>query len=401
MYPFDGLPENLTAFCRELRETRGFLAGPGETLEAARALTLVDLGDERQVRNTLRPILSSSLAEARQFDGAFTAFFLSRSRGVSQAEHPSAMTRGATRDDITSSRTVAASIVDSRDSRTLESDLTDADAASVDALSDPMDAADSDEAAGLLRSRSSPIDVDTAAGPHLGPVPAAWRAAARSLVRRLHFGASRRWRPGRRGRRFDLRRTLRASLQTGGEPLSPRWLRRRWRPPRLVLLVDGSRSMSAYWQASLELAVALAAATPRIEVFAFSTTVERVTSEVRSAASGDSRKLAGLRTAWGGGTSIGASVAALLRSARPLLGPDAVVIIVSDGLDVGRPDALRDAVRELQRRSAMLIWSNPLAGTTGYQPTAAAMRAARPFISTFACVTTPVELTRLSRALRL
>ena len=92
--------------------------------------------------------------------------------------------------------------------------------------------------------------------PELPRVERAWRDAARSFVRRLHLGLSRRWRPASRGRRFDLRRTLRASLQTGGEALSPRWLRRPRRAPRFVLLVDGSRSMSAHARTALQMAVA-------------------------------------------------------------------------------------------------------------------------------------------------
>ena len=65
-------------------------------------------------------------------------------------------------------------------------------------------------------ARSRPM---AAEAPELTRAESAWRDAARSLVRRLHVGLSRRWRPARQGRRFDLRRTLRASLQTGGEAL--------------------------------------------------------------------------------------------------------------------------------------------------------------------------------------
>jgi uncharacterized protein with von Willebrand factor type A (vWA) domain len=399
MYPFASLPENLAAFCRDLRRAHGFLAGTHEMLDAARALTSADLGDERKVRDALRPILSSSFSEARRFDAAFAAFFLSR--GVRQEEHATALQRPSSTRDVNSAPAREASTSGTHEPGDHEGDLSTADAASAEAVPDPRDAADGDRATGLLRSRYSPIDVDSALGPQVGPVEAEWREAARSLVRRIHLGVSRRWRPGKRGRRFDLRRTLRASLQTGGDPVSRRWLHRTPRRPRFVLLVDGSRSMTAYWQPSLELAVAMAAATARLEVFVFSTTVERVTGDVRSAAAGDRTRLAGLRTAWGGGTSIGSAIGALVqRSGKRLLGRDTVVIIVSDGLDVGRPETLRDAMRELQRRSAGVVWLNPLAGTPGYQPTAGAMRAARPFVSTFACVTTAEELGRLSSIVR-
>lgn len=77
------------------------------------------------------------------------------------------------------------------------------------------------------------------------------------------------------------------------------------------------------------------------------------------------------------------------------------MVIASDGLDVGAVDALTDAMRQLHRRSAGIVWLNPLLGTEGYEPTASGMRAARPYIQTFACVETADELRRLARALRL
>jgi uncharacterized protein with von Willebrand factor type A (vWA) domain len=402
MYPFASLPENLAAFCRQLRDADGFLAGPREMLDAARALSLVNLGDVRQVRDTLRPILSSSVDEGRRFDEAFSLFFLPGASGIRQEQQRTTTRRRLPEDDVQSGderAVVQSSARASHDARNDESED-----GSSNAVSEAVDARDAagEDAAGILRSRYSPIDVSSTLGPQVAPPEAAWREAARYFVRRVHLGTSRRWRPGRRGRRFDLRRTLRASLQTGGEPLSPRWLRRTRRAPRFVLLVDGSRSMSAYWQPSLEFAVATAAATPRLEVFVFSTTVERVTDQVRGAASGDRTRLSGLRTAWGGGTSIGSSIGSLVQqSGRRLLGRETVVIIVSDGLDVGRPETLREAMRQVHRRSAGVFWLNPLAGTRGYQPTAWAMRAVRPFISTFACVTEPQELIRLSRVVRL
>jgi uncharacterized protein with von Willebrand factor type A (vWA) domain len=259
-----------------------------------------------------------------------------------------------------------------------------------------------EEAAVFATSRYSPLDAAAAEAPELPRIEQAWREAARSFVRRLHLGLSRRWRPGRRGRRFDLRRTLRAGLQTGGEAMSPRWLRRPRRAPRIVLLVDGSRSMSAYARTALQIAVALASATMRVEVFTFSTELERVTDDVRRAAAGESRRLEQLHHAWAGGTAIGACLSDFLgRFGERMVGRDTVVMIASDGLDVGSPDILRDAMRELNRRSASVVWLNPLLGTEGYQPTAAGMRAAHPYIGTFARIDDQAGLARLSRLMRL
>jgi uncharacterized protein with von Willebrand factor type A (vWA) domain len=259
-----------------------------------------------------------------------------------------------------------------------------------------------EEAAVFAPSGYSPLDADAADAPELPRLEGGWREAARSFVRRLYLGLSRRWRPASRGRRFDLRRTLRAGLQTGGEAMSPRWLRRPRRAPRIVLLVDGSRSMSAYARTALQIAVALASATMRVEVFTFSTELERVTDDVRRAAAGEARRLERLHHAWAGGTTIGACLGDFLRRfGERMVGRDTVVVIASDGLDVGAPDMLRDAMRELNRRSAGVVWLNPLLGTEGYEPTAAGMRAAHPYISTFTSIDNQAGLARLSRLIRL
>jgi uncharacterized protein with von Willebrand factor type A (vWA) domain len=236
----------------------------------------------------------------------------------------------------------------------------------------------------------------------VSPVEPPWQDAARRLVRRLQLGLSRRWRPASSGRRFDLRRTLRASLQTGGEALDARWLRRPRRAPRFVVLVDGSRSMDRYAAMALRVAAAIASATMRVEVFTFSTSLRQVTDDVRRAAAGATRRLEHLQYAWGGGTSIGGCLGEFLRRfGDRSLSRDTVVIIASDGLDVGDPGTLRRAMQELHRRSAGLVWLNPLIDTPGYEPTAAGMSAARPFVTTFTSVNDVAGLVRLSRLVRL
>lgn len=106
--------------------------------------------------------------------------------------------------------------------------------------------------------------------------------------------------------------------------------------------------------------------------------------------------------AWAGGTSIGACLRDFLRRfADRMVGRETVVMITSDGLDVGAPDLLRDAMQELNRRSAGVVWLNPLLETEGYEPTATGMRVARPYVSTFSSVNDAPGLARLSRTVRL
>src|SRR5262249_49359065 len=154
------------------------------------------------------------------------------------------------------------------------------------------------------------------------------------------------------------------SLHTSGEPVLPRWRARMRRRPRFVIVVDGSRSMGDHATTALRCATAIASATTSVEVFTFSTAVRRITREVLRAAGGARVRLPPLHYAWGGGTSIGASLSDLLQqSGDRLLGRQAVVIIASDGLEAGDPATLRDAMSRLSRESAAIIWLNPLVDT--------------------------------------
>ena len=385
MYPFAGLPENLAAFCGVLRRGYGFQIGPAELGDAARALELVPLLDERAVRDALRPILCSSAEEARRFDHAFREFFLPEGAGVPQEQLPP---RPAQRQS-------AMSAASEPRARRPPADV------NVDETEDgvqrsPIGISETEaEEPELLRTAYSPWRGEGDA-PTLARADEAWRAAAGRFVRRVTIGRSRRWRPALRGRRFDLRRTLRASVQTGGEIGRPRWLARTRRNPRFVMLIDGSRSMALYTDPALRMAVALASVTTRVEVFAFSTTVRNVTRDVRRAAAGERRAMPSLHHAWGGGTSIGRCLHEFTRTdGGRLLGRDTLVIVVSDGLDLGPPEILRDAMRELHARSAGIVWLNPLLATPGYEPTALGMHVALPFVTTFASVSDAVSFDRL------
>jgi uncharacterized protein with von Willebrand factor type A (vWA) domain len=160
--------------------------------------------------------------------------------------------------------------------------------------------------------------------------------------------------------------------------------------------------MAAHAQTPLRMAVALAGVTLDVEAFTFSTELGRVTRDVRRAAAGRPQALDSLHHAWGGGTAIGACLREFLRRfGERLLTRDTIVIIASDGLDVGPPDVLREAMGRIRRRSAGIVWLNPLVETRGYEPTAAGMSAARPFVTTFTWVDGAAGLVRLSRIIRL
>lgn len=203
----------------------------------------------------------------------------------------------------------------------------------------------------------------------------AWNPAVR---------VTRRWIAGS-GPSIDLRRLLRANARHGGEWLAIPLRVRRVAPRPLVLICDVSGSMEPYTRMLLLFAHALAGGDRRVEVFVFSTRLTRVTrlfAETRVDAA-----LTKVRNGvddWSGGTRIGDAIRAFnVHWARRVLRRSPVVLLISDGWDLGSPDVMRREMARLQRSSFRLIWLNPLLGSPGYEPLTRGMRAALPFVDDF------------------
>jgi uncharacterized protein with von Willebrand factor type A (vWA) domain len=209
--------------------------------------------------------------------------------------------------------------------------------------------------------------------------------AIRNLAVTLPLKRARRYRAAPRGHRFDLRRTLRASLRTEGEPLRRAWRDRRSKRRPLVLLLDISGSMSSYSRALLQFGYAAVRAGQRVEVFCFGTRLTRLTRALRRAEPDEAlRGVAGRVTDWEGGTRIGASVKQLLdRYGQQAWLRGAVVVLCSDGLERGDPALLSAQMARLGRVAHRLVWVNPLKGSPRYQPLARGMAAALPHVDSF------------------
>ena len=207
----------------------------------------------------------------------------------------------------------------------------------------------------------------------------------RALALHLPTRRSRRYRPSPYGRRFDQRRTLRASLRTQGEPFRRAWRDRRRRVRPLVLILDVSGSMSAYSRALMQFGFAAMRAGRRVEVFCFGTRLTRVTRALaRSEPDEALREVAAAVVDWNGGTRIGASLKELLdRWSQHAAMRGAVVVLCSDGLERGEPALLAAQVARLSRLAHRLIWVNPLKGSPRYEPLARGMAAALPHVDVF------------------
>ena len=188
-----------------------------------------------------------------------------------------------------------------------------------------------------------------------------------------------------RGRRPDMRATVRASLAAGGEPMRRRWTTKSDRPRRIVFLLDVSGSMEPYARALLRFMHAAVAGRQRVEAFAFSTRLTRLTKELRSRDPDKAIKRAAEQVPdWSGGTRLGESLRKFNDTwGVRLMARGAIVIVLSDGWDRGNPELLGEQMKRLQRVSHRLIWVNPLKVTPGYAPLAKGMAAALPYIDEF------------------
>lgn len=191
----------------------------------------------------------------------------------------------------------------------------------------------------------------------------------------------------RRGRRIDLRRTLRTGQRTGGEAVLLARTRHRLRRRRLVLLCDISRSMEPYTRAYLRL-FPRAAAGAAAEAFVFATRLTRLTPVLRH--TGPSGVDAALRRAgaaasdWSGGTRIGHALAEFNnRFGRRGMARGAVVVIFSDGWEGENPAAVAREMARLSRLTHRIIWVNPRKAAPGYTPRTAGMTAALPYCDAF------------------
>jgi uncharacterized protein len=191
---------------------------------------------------------------------------------------------------------------------------------------------------------------------------------------------SRRRRRARRGEHLDLRRTLRISLRTGGDPITLASRTRRTRPRRLVLLCDISGSMEPYARAYLHLLTSAVASGAPAEAFVFATRLTRLTRALggRNPEAAIQRAVAAAPD-WSSGTRIGEALRTFNdHHGRRGMARGAVVVILSDGWERADPALVGREMERLGRLAHRIVWVNPRASAPGFSPGAGGMAAALP-----------------------
>src|ERR1700757_1711413 len=192
---------------------------------------------------------------------------------------------------------------------------------------------------------------------------------------------TRRVEPHQRGERIDMRRTLRGSLRTAGDPIRLARRRRRVVRRRIVLLCDISGSMEPYARAYLQFLTCAAGAGSNAEAFVFATRLTRLTRALASRSPERAiQRAAAAAPDWSSGTRIGDALKEFNdRHGRRGMARGAVIVILSDGWERGDPALVSREMERLRRIAYRIVWVNPRVSARGFEARAGGLVAALPF----------------------
>ncbi|MFP6889297.1 MAG: VWA domain-containing protein [Nitrospinota bacterium] len=205
------------------------------------------------------------------------------------------------------------------------------------------------------------------------------------IVPKLATKISRRKKSDLRARDIDLKKSVKRSIQTGGEVLRLFRRKRKIQKTQIILICDVSGSMDSYSQFLIQFLYSLQNEIKSLRTFVFSTRLSDATPYLRH----KDVKVALQRLAsevhdWSGGTQIGNCLRTFnFEYGRTIVNSRTIVLIISDGWDRGDTDILAVEMERLSKKCHRLIWLNPLLGSPGYRPIDRGMRTALPFCDNF------------------
>ncbi len=376
-----GPAARVTGFMAHLREN-GLRLGVAETQLALTALCEVDASQPDQARQVLKAICTGCKEEVDQFDPLFDSFWMDMGRVKQKIV---STTPSKSDDNMHSSREAQGEDAGGAGSANAP------DGGDGPAESDGEGRLIATEVRNLmrkdLRDLVRPEDITEA------------EAVARKLGAALRDRRSRRRISARKGDRLHFRKTIRASLATGGEPIR---LMRKYRPDRphkIVALCDVSGSMTVYARIFLAFLAGLMRSDPTADAYLFHTRLVRITEALRDK---DTMRAIGrmslMADGFGGGSEIGPSLGRFARTyAKRFVDGRSVVLILSDGYDTAPPAVMHAALADLRKRGCKIIWLNPLKGWRDYAHVADGMAAALPHLDLFCAANTLADLAALDR----
>ncbi|MFY0611696.1 MAG: VWA domain-containing protein [Hyphomicrobiaceae bacterium] len=337
-------------FVRLLR-AHGFIVSPDQTQGFIAAVGLLGPKGMIDINRAARAMLAIPYERDVEFDALFRAFFMGQ---------------------ITSAPIEGADDEDDVDAYEPTGDQ-GADVAADDDESEVGDEAVSVERLGQRRF----VERDVS-----GVLQQFARLAPDALPRRRSYRRT----PSRHGKVINMRKTMRDAVRRDGEIFTLSRLRRKTRQRPILLLLDVSGSMSEQSDATMRFAQVLAQAADRLEAFTLGTRLTRITPALRTRQPDQAlARVSALVSDFDGGTRLGDALQAFLSVPRfASRARGAFVIIVSDGLERGTPDAMVNAVWRLSRMAWRFDWLTPLASDDDFTPETDALLQVRPYLDRIA-----------------
>jgi uncharacterized protein len=349
------LAQNIMLFARTLRAA-GVPIGPGKVIDAIEAVKETGIGARDDFYWTLHSVFVQRREQRELFDQAFHIFwanpqFLQRmmSMLLPQFRYDAA---DEDRDEIATR--LAEALQGERAAEAFNEAPADEEELTIDAALTFSE-----------RELLQEADFDKMTNAEMAKA----KKAIASLRLPIMDVPTRRFAADARGRRVDMRATLRASLRNAGAiPLKLKSPKRRH--PPLVILCDISGSMSRYSRMALHFVHAITNDRDRVHTFLFGTRLTNITRDLRHRDVDVALDRVSSRVKdWSGGTRIGHCLHEFNRKwSRRVLGQGAVVLLITDGLDREGVEGLEDETIRLQKSCRRLMWLNPLLRYDAYRP---------------------------------
>jgi len=366
------LPPLVGALSRRLHDA-GLPITPGRSAGFARALTLVRPISRRRLYWTARAVFVSDPLQVSAFDAVFFSVFGERTQGE-DFDPEDARTVVAPPDERPKSEHTAS-----------PSDPGGHDPATNVSSSPPSERGDDEDSAEVEVPLAMASDEELLGSKSFDALEPRELAQLYRLMSHLELATplrrTRRYEKGRHGEHIDLRRTLRGSLRTGGDPIRLARRRRRMARRRLVMLCDISGSMEPYARAYLQFLTCAAGTGPNAEAFVFATRLTRVTRALASRNPERAiQRAAAAAPDWSSGTRIGDALREFNdRHGRRGMARGAVIVILSDGWERGDPMLVGRELERLARLAHRIVWVNPRVNAGAFSVQAGGMVAALPY----------------------
>lgn len=366
----DEIQQRLVGFVRHAR-SNNYKVGIAEQIDALRVANACGLVNKYHLKVGLKSLLCSNEEDWEKFDEMFDAYWIpSNVKQFIQSTHSQKARKKALQKQQKSD-----------DGQANQSRPTNADSSAESQEQESVEASGTKDGASVTANLAKENFHSIKDPDQMRQMERLVERLAKQMKRRI----SRRFQYSKVKGKIDLRRTLRKSLPYGGTPIELSRKQLKLETPKIVMILDVSRSMAMYSFLFLRFARGLISVFRNAHAYAYHTHLLPITDALKQTDLMRVRNsLAMMSQGWSGGTKIGESLEKFNRQYGQTITSRTLVMIVSDGLDAGEPELLSQQMKMIQRKARKVIWLNPLLGQPGYEPTAVGMSSALPFVDEFA-----------------